>query len=292
MNKNKKIITISIVVILIVAGGILGFSKYKESKIQKMVDKGIEYLNQKEYEKAITTLDLVLDEKPNDDEALKLKNMVDKYLEAKKSFDNGDVEKANKLIDEIGKEDSNYKGFESDVNNLKDQINAYMEKNKEIDENINKVRSLINENKYNDAEDIINKLEKDKLNDIQKKQVSDLKERVNSELDKQKVEKKVKKEKEVTQAKNENKSDGKICDTSSSLLRSEESGRAVKIARAYASKIGMQNVSARGVTEIPGVGKDGWAYMVTEPGEIVVYVDDYGTVYELVPGATVAKKQS
>ncbi|GAA0860250.1 hypothetical protein GCM10008916_25750 [Clostridium nitritogenes] len=296
MNKNKKIITISIVVILIVAGGILGFSKYKESKMQEMVDKGVGYLNQKEYEKAITTLDLALDEKPNDDKALKLKNMVDKYIEAKKSFDNGDVEKANKLIDEIDKEDSNYKGFEEDVNNLRNQINTYMKKNKEMDENINKVRNLINENKYNDAKNIIDKLEKEKLSDIQKQQVSDLKGRVKSELDKQKLEEKEKQEKQekaVAENKKQNEnSNNKICDTRISALRSEESGRAIKIAKAYASKIGMQNVSAQGVSEIPGVGKDGWTYIVTEPGEIMLYVDDYGTVYKVSAGDTVAKKVS
>lgn len=293
MNKNKKIITISIVVILIVAGGILGFSKYKESKMQEMVDKGVGYLNQKEYEKAITTLDLALDEKPNDDEALKLKNMVDKYIEAKKSFDNGDVENANKLINEIGQEASSYKEFESDVNNLKNQINTDMKKTKEIDDNINKVRSLINEKKYSDAKNIIDRLEKEKLSDIQKQQVSDLKGRVNSELDKQKSEEKAKQEKAVAENKKQNEnSNNKICDTRVGVLRSEESGRAVKIARAYASKIGMQNVSAQGVTEIPGVGKDGWAYMVTDPGEIVVYVDDYGTVYKVSAGDTVAKKVS
>lgn len=293
MNKNKKIIIISIAVVLVIAvGGTLGFLKYKSSKVQKMVDKGIGYLNQKEYEKAITTFDLALEEKSNDNEALQLKNMVDKYLGAKKSFDNGDVENANKLINEIGQEASNYKEFESDVNNLKNQINTDVKKNKEIDDNINKVRSLINEKKYNDAKNIIDKLEKEKLSDIQKQQVSDLKGRVNSELDKQKSEEKEKQEKAVAENKKQNEnSNNKICDTRVGVLKSEESGRAVKIARAYASKIGMQDVSAQGVTEIPGVDKDGWMYMVTEPGEMVLYVDDYGIVYTLSAGETVARKE-
>lgn len=140
MKKNNKVIIISIVVILIIVGGIFGFYKYKENKIQNMVNKGVEYLNQKEYEKAITAFDFVLEEKSNDTEALQLKGIISKYLEAKKLFDNGNIEEANKLINEIGEEGSNYKEFQSDVNNLKEQITTYMKKIKEINYYINKAK--------------------------------------------------------------------------------------------------------------------------------------------------------
>lgn len=110
---------ISIILILIIYGGVFAFFEYKEYKIQKMVDKGVEYLNNKEYEKAITTFDLVLNEKLDDKEALQLRNMVNKHIEAKKCFNNGDSEKANELIDELDKEDSNYKEFKADVSKLK-----------------------------------------------------------------------------------------------------------------------------------------------------------------------------
>ena len=164
MKKNNKVIIISIVVILIIVGGIFGFYKYKENKIQNMVNKGVEYLNQKEYEKAITAFDFVLEEKSNDTEALQLKGIIGKYLEAKKLFDNGNIEEANKLINEIGEEGSNYKEFQSDINNLKEQITTYMKKIKEINDYINKAKELVKEKKYNDAKNIIEKLEKDKLN--------------------------------------------------------------------------------------------------------------------------------
>lgn len=293
MNKNKKIIITSIVVVLIiVVGGAFGFLEYRNNKVKKIVDKGIGYLNQKEYEKATTTFDLALDEKSNDNEALELKNMVDKYLEAKKLFDSGDAENANKLINEIRQESSSYKEFESDINKLNEQINSYNKNIKEIDNNITKVRSLINEGKYNDAKDVIEKLEKDKLSNIQKEQVSDLKGRVNSELDKQQLEKKAKEQKPVTENKTQNENNNKICDTKYSMLKSKQSGEALKIAMAFRDKIGMESISARGVTEIPGVGKDGWSYIVTDPGEVLVYVDDYGNIYVLSAGETIARKES
>ena len=145
MNKNKKLIIVGVVLILIIAGGVFSFFAYKEYKTQKIVDKGIEYLNKKEYEKAITTFDLVLDEKSDNKEALQLKDMINKYLEAKKYFDNGELEKANTLVNEIDKEDSNYKEFKEDVDKLKNNVNSDIKKNKEIDDNINKVRDLIKE---------------------------------------------------------------------------------------------------------------------------------------------------
>ena len=300
MKKNKKLMIISIVLIVIIAGGVFAFFEYKEYKIKKMVDKGVEYLNKKEYEKATTTFDLVLDEKSDDKEALQLKDMVNKYLEAKKCFDNGDSEKANELIDELDKEDSNYKEFKEDVSKLKNDINSNIKKNKEIDNNINKIRDLIKEEKYEDANDIIDKLEKEKLSDIQSKQVSDLKGRIDSELDKQEEAKKEQEEQqkesnqntgnESNQDTEQSQDSGKICDTSSSILRSKESAKATEIARAYANKIGMQDVLAMGVTEIPGIGKNGWGFVLQEPGEMDLYVDDYGTVYEMGAGDTAARE--
>ena len=47
MNKNKKLIIISVILILIIVGGIFSFFAYKEYKTQKMIDKGIEYINKK-----------------------------------------------------------------------------------------------------------------------------------------------------------------------------------------------------------------------------------------------------
>lgn len=223
MNKNKKLIIISVILILIITGSIFIFFAYKEYKTQKMIDKGVEYLNKKEYEKATTTFDLVLDEKSNDKKASQLKDMINKYLEAKECFDNGDLEKANELISKIGKEDLNYKEFKEDLDKLKNKVNSDIKKNKEIDDNINKLRNLIKEEKYSDAKSVIDKLEKQKLSDVQSKQVSDLKGRVNSEFEKQRI------QKEKAEAKAKEK------ESSNKTITPDE---AIKIARNYAIQIG------------------------------------------------------
>lgn len=298
MKKNNKVIIISIVVILIIVGGIFGFYKYKENKIQNMVNKGVEYLNQKEYEKAITAFDFVLEEKSNDTEALQLKGIIGKYLEAKKLFDNGNIEEANKLINEIGEEGSNYKGFNSDVNNLKDQITTYMKKIQEINDYINKAKDLIKEKKYNDAKTIIEKLEKDKLNDNQKKEIEDLKKIINSELQKEKEEaikeekaKQAKKEKEnkekVASKSNEEKSNNKKNTEKQSFNEND----AFKLARAYADKVDLRDVVPMGVVEIPGEGKKGWEYSLRHEGEMRVFIDYNGTLYSQVAGEVGVRKE-
>lgn len=200
MNKNKKIISITSIVIICIIIVVSAFFIYRNHNINSMVDKGISYIDNKDYEKAITTFDLVLEEKSNDEKAIDLKNMINTYLEAKKLYDNNELEKANSKINKVNDYES-YKGFKEDVDSLKKDITDSITKLKNIDEDISKIRILIDNKKFNEAKNSIDKLEKEKLNDNQKQQLSDLKSRVNSELERQNAEKKLK---EIEGSKSEN----------------------------------------------------------------------------------------
>ena len=144
-------------------------------------------MTQKEYQKSMACFDLVLDDKPDNKKALQLKEMVNNYLDSKDLFDKGDFDKANKKINEINNEYSNYNGFKDDVNSLKDKINKSIKSSKEVDENLDKIREKINKKNYKDAKELIEKLEKSDLDKNQKQQIEDLKGRVNSELSKSEV---------------------------------------------------------------------------------------------------------
>lgn len=180
--KKKYIIPIVILVIAII--GVGSFFIYKNSGVNKEIDKGIELMTQKEYQKSIACFDLVLDDKPNNEKALQLKGMINNYLDSKDLFDKGDLDEANKKINEINNEYSNYNGFKDDVNSLKDKINKEIKNSKEINDNLDKIRDQINKKNYQDAKGLIEKLQKSDLNKNQKQQLEDLKGRVNSELSK------------------------------------------------------------------------------------------------------------
>lgn len=183
--KKKYIISIVILVIIII--GLGSFFIYNNLGVNKQIDKGIELMTQKEYQKSMACFDLVLDDKPDNKKALQLKEMVNNYLDSKDLFDKGDFDKANKKINEINNEYSNYNGFKDDVNSLKDKINKSIKSSKEVDENLDKIREQINKKNYKDAKELIEKLEKSDLDKNQKQQIEDLKGRVNSELSKSEV---------------------------------------------------------------------------------------------------------
>lgn len=190
MCKKHKIIIISIAIVILILLGVGAFYIYKNYSVNKIVNKAIEYIDEKEYDKAIATLNIALDEKSNDSKAVNLKDMINTYLEAKKLYEDNNLNEANSKINEI-KNYSNYTKFKDDVNSLKENINSGIKKIKEIDSDLSKIRDLINKNKFNQAKDMLDKLEKEKLSKIQKQQVSDLKGRVNSELSKKKEQLKV-----------------------------------------------------------------------------------------------------
>lgn len=183
----KKKYIISIVILIIIIIGVGSFFIYNNLGINKQIDKGIELMIQKEYQKSMACFDLVLDDKPDNKKALQLKEMINNYLDSKDLFDKGDFDKANKKINEINNEYSHYNGFKDDVNSLKDKINKSIKSSKEVDENLDKIREQINKKNYKDAKELIKKLEKSDLDKNQKQQIEDLKGRVNSELSKSEV---------------------------------------------------------------------------------------------------------
>ncbi|MBP1890115.1 uncharacterized protein YecT (DUF1311 family) [Clostridium moniliforme] len=180
----KKKYIIPIVILIIAILGVGSFFIYKNSGVNKEVNKGIELMTQKQYQEAVACFDLVLEDKPNNEKAVKLKDMVNNYLDSKNLFDKGDFDGANKKINEMNQEYSNYSGFKDDVSNLKDKISKAIKDSKEVNENLDKIRDEISKKNYKEAKNLVDKLEKSDLNKDQKQQLEDLKGRVNSELNK------------------------------------------------------------------------------------------------------------
>lgn len=190
MNKKNKLIIAGVIGIVILGTG--SFFIYSNSSTNKMAKKGTELMTEKEYNKSISAFDLVLDDKPNDKEVLESKDMVEKYLGAKKLFDEGKTEEANKEVKEISKNYLNINGFNKDVDSLTNKIDESMKADTEMSKNIVKIRALVKVKKYDESKKLIDQLGKEKLSEIQTQQIEDLKSVINSELSRIEYENKAK----------------------------------------------------------------------------------------------------
>ncbi|MGL4570822.1 MAG: lysozyme inhibitor LprI family protein [Clostridium sp.] len=185
--KKSIIITIVAIVIVSILGG-AGFFVYRSSTTNKGVEKGIELINDKEYDKALASFELVLDDDANNKEAMEGKDLVSKYIDAKKLFDEGKIEEAKREIESMPSDYGKYSALKGDVDILKSKIDENLNLNKDIDKEIDKVRNLIKDKGYKEAKKIIDTLNNKELNDTQKKTVEDLNGRVDSELQKANIE--------------------------------------------------------------------------------------------------------
>ena len=180
---KKKYISIIIAAIVVIGVGV-GFFVYKNNSQNKGIEKANELIKEREYDKALASFELVLDDNSKNQDAVKGKEMLEDYMNANKKFNDGDLEEANKLLSNIPSEYSNYKELKEDVDSLKDKINKAIDDNKEIDKSIDNIRDLINRNEYNKAKKAIDSLQNKNLDENQKKTLEDLKGRVDSELEK------------------------------------------------------------------------------------------------------------
>lgn len=192
--KNKKVLLVVIGVIAIGIGGIiLGSKIIKDKKVNKLLSTSTNYIDNKEYDKALVTLDLILSE-TNNEKASKEKELINNYLNAKKDYDSKNFNEALNDINKIG-DISEYKGLDDDVNSLKSKIETNIEEENKINQSIKNIKELIDKKDYNSAKNSINDLRKNELNDKYKEEVSQLDEIVDKNIKKEEEEK-VKKQKE------------------------------------------------------------------------------------------------
>lgn len=182
---KKKYISIIVAIIVIIAVGAgLGFFVYQNNTQNKGIEKANELIKEREYDKALASFELVLDDNSKNQDAIKGKEMLEDYIDADKKFNEGNLDEANKLLSNMPNEYSNYKELKEDVDSLKDKINKAIDDNKEIDKSIDNIRDLINKNEYTKAKNAIDSLQNKNLDENQKKILEDLKGRIDSELKK------------------------------------------------------------------------------------------------------------
>lgn len=117
----------------------------------KALDKGKELINERQYEKAVVSLELSLDENPKNKEAKELKDMVESYLEANKALENGNIRKAEVKLKFIGNKENDFPVFKQCVDNLKKYIDEKNEYNKNVKSDMKKLEKFIDDKNYSEA---------------------------------------------------------------------------------------------------------------------------------------------
>lgn len=197
--KNKKyifILSILLCFLLIGCGNTVVKDALKQSK---------EAMQSKNYDKALASIEIVLDNDSQNSEALIMKSIITDYLNAKEALDENKPEKARDILQEINSQYEDY-SIKDDVNKLKETINNKIQNNEKINSNIEKLSNLVNSQKYNDAKKLAETLKSESLTDEQKKKIDSLYSKINLAL-KQINEKNLQKEKE--NEKNNNKETNK-----------------------------------------------------------------------------------
>ncbi|EOU2000925.1 TPA: hypothetical protein K8N21_001098 [Clostridium perfringens] len=146
MKRNIKALML-VVLITILTLNLIACS----SSSNKALDKGKEFINEGQYEKAVVSLELALDENPKNKEAKELKDMIENYLEASKALEDGSVRKAEVKVQNIGEKSNEFTNFKQCVDALKKNIDEKSEYDKDIKSDMEKLEKFIENKNYSDA---------------------------------------------------------------------------------------------------------------------------------------------
>ena len=114
---------------ILIAGLILSittlFIGCGNSIVEKTIEQAITAINNKEYDKALLSLEIALDEDKENEEATKLYKIVDSYQDANRAMENKNLEESKKALDSINDDYVNY-SIKDDIDELKREIDCKM----------------------------------------------------------------------------------------------------------------------------------------------------------------------
>jgi hypothetical protein len=134
----------------------------KKPLVEEAIKLGKEALNNNEYMNALTLFEIALSNDDGNKEAALLKTMINQYITAKKQIEQLKVKEAQKTLEDISVEYSNY-SIKKDINNLKSRIEEELKEKAMIESEINKITALNEEDKYYEAYDLFVKLSQKNL---------------------------------------------------------------------------------------------------------------------------------
>lgn len=161
MKKIGIILTLILLVISLVG--------CENSQPKKAIEQGKMEMANKEYDKALASFKIALDKESSNKEAKRLTALIDNYKKANDEFEKGNIDDANKIMNQID-EETIEDSIKNDIDNLKAKINQH----DKIDKEIVHIKELIKEKKYDEAKKSIKEIDIDKLNKKDKNEINEL----------------------------------------------------------------------------------------------------------------------
>lgn len=184
--------------IIIVSAILLGISMVGcgNSTSKKAIEQGKLAMANKEYDKALSSFKLAIDEGSNDEEIKSMTSIIENYNEANLKFEKGNLEEAKEILDKINKDYAKY-SIKDDVDNLKENIDNKIKSQKEISSKITDIKDLVKNENYSNANTLIKELDKNKLSEKDKNEINELQSNIDLQLAKIEEEKKEKEQKQM-----------------------------------------------------------------------------------------------
>lgn len=147
---SKKLISI-VFVVLMTGFTLVGCGN---NMVKKSIEQAKVLMESKEYEKAILSLEMALDEDSKNKEANKLYNIINGYQEAKLAKEEDNIKEARSILDAIDKEYVNY-SIKKDIDSLKQEVEKHLKETEKVDDLLIKADNLFNKKKYGECKDYL-----------------------------------------------------------------------------------------------------------------------------------------
>ena len=179
------------------------------SVVKKSIEQAKTSIESKEYDKALASLQLALDEDKENEEANKLYSIVDGYQKAKKLVDENKIAEAKEIIDGINSDYINYV-IKDDIDSLKSQINNYLKEVENITALLSEAENMFNNKQFTECKSHINDkiLVSQYVTDEQKVKAEELVKKSDeaiNEIEAQRIAEEKKKQEEAKKAEEEKK---------------------------------------------------------------------------------------
>lgn len=125
------------------------------SVVKKSIEQAKNAIESKEYDKALASLELALDEDKDNEEANKIYSIVDGYQKSKKLVDENKITEAKEIIEGINSDYISY-AIKDDIDNLKSKINNYLKEVENITALLNEAENMFNNKQYAECKNHIN----------------------------------------------------------------------------------------------------------------------------------------
>lgn len=242
------------------------------SVVKKSIEQAKTAIESKEYDKALASLQLALDEDKDNEEANKLYSIVDGYQKAKRLADENKIIEAKEVINGINSDYINY-AIKEDIDSLKSQIDNHLKEVENITTILSEAEKMFNNKQYAECKTHINDkiLDSQYVTDEQKAKAEDLVKKSDeaiSEIEAQRIAEEKKKQEEAKKVEQATKSNEISESKAKELLNNKISTWGY---------IGMSN------GKVDFNGKQCWCFDVTDKGRPIIaqfYVDiKTGKVY-------------